>query len=138
METIIEIKGMHCNSCKMLIEDVCNEIEGVYSCSVDLAKENAIINHNEKTNLKLRGGDKMKGNNSTWIITLIVVLLVLLFFGSFGMFGFGTYGMINPMFGSGFGFMWIFMLLVPILIIIALILFIAWLVKQLQFSGGKK
>jgi len=45
--------------------------------------------------------------------------------------------MMNWMFGAGFGFMWIFMLIIPILVVIALILFIIWLVKQLQNPGGK-
>ena len=51
METIIKIKGIHCNACKMLIEDVCTEIEGISSCSVNLTGERATITHDTDVNL---------------------------------------------------------------------------------------
>ena len=35
MKKIVQIKGTHCPSCKALIEDVCKDIDGVISCSVD-------------------------------------------------------------------------------------------------------
>lgn len=36
---------MHCASCKALIEDVCQEIPGVTSCTVDVASNTARIEH---------------------------------------------------------------------------------------------
>jgi len=35
MKTTLIIKGTHCNSCKMLIEDICKEIPGIKSCNVN-------------------------------------------------------------------------------------------------------
>ena len=52
MKTIITIKGTHCNSCKMLIEDICKESEGVKSCSVDFKTGKTTIEHDAKTDLK--------------------------------------------------------------------------------------
>ena len=43
--TKIRISGMHCHSCKTLIEDVCKEIKGVLSCDVNLATGVATITH---------------------------------------------------------------------------------------------
>ena len=43
--TTFGIKGMHCASCKVLIEDVCQEIPGVTSCVVDVASNTARIEH---------------------------------------------------------------------------------------------
>ena len=45
MITTLKIKGMHCASCKVLIEDVCQEIPGVTSCTVDATNETATIEH---------------------------------------------------------------------------------------------
>ena len=45
MKTILKIKGMHRASCKALIEDVCKDVPGVESCSVDLSTEKAILTH---------------------------------------------------------------------------------------------
>lgn len=45
MTTNLEIKGMHCGSCKVLIEDVCKDIEGVTSCVVDVQGESAVVEH---------------------------------------------------------------------------------------------
>ena len=73
----------------------------------------------------------MKDNNNLLIgiLTAIVVFLVL------GMSGFGGmmrgYGMMGN-WSYGFGGMWVFGWLFMILVIIALLLFIVWLVKQLQ------
>ena len=50
--TKIKIEGLHCNSCKILIEDVCSEIHGINSCSVNLKSSEAIIDHKENLNLK--------------------------------------------------------------------------------------
>jgi copper chaperone CopZ len=45
--TTITIKGTHCNSCKLLIEDVCKEIKGVQSCVVNFQTGETIIEHDE-------------------------------------------------------------------------------------------
>ncbi len=47
MQTRVTIKGMHCPSCKALIEDVCSEIPGIISCSVNYESGETIIDHNE-------------------------------------------------------------------------------------------
>ncbi len=47
MTTTLNIKGMHCSSCKTLIEDVCHDIPGVTACLVDLATGRARIEHDE-------------------------------------------------------------------------------------------
>lgn len=83
--------------------------------------------------------------NKDIILIVGIVLLVLIIFSGVGMMGFGSSG-----FGNGFGclgfgnrmmsgiygsfglmFGWIFM----IVVLVALILFIVWLIKQL--NGGK-
>lgn len=71
----------------------------------------------------------MKNNNDLTII--VIVALFILFFSGFGMMGFGGMGGMMGMFNYGFNsimFGWLFM---P-LIIVALVLFIVWIVKQLQ------
>jgi len=45
MKTILTIKGLHCESCKVLIEDICKETKGVTSCNVDVKKGTAAIEH---------------------------------------------------------------------------------------------
>ena len=47
MITTLNIQGMHCASCKLLIEDACQDIPGVTSCAVDVANNTARIEHNE-------------------------------------------------------------------------------------------
>ena len=73
----------------------------------------------------------MKDNNNLliWIIITVAVFLLLGMFGFGGMMG--GYGMMGN-FGYGFGGMWIFGFLSMALILVALVLFILWLVKQLQ------
>ncbi len=65
-------------------------------------------------------------NNETALIILIILIVIFLFSGV-GMMGFG--GMMN--WGTGFNFMW-FGWIFMTLIIIALVLFIFWLIKQIQ------
>jgi len=76
----------------------------------------------------------MKDNNNLpiGIIIAVTVFLLLGMFGFGGMMG-GSYSMMG---GFGFGGMWIFGFLFMALILIALVLFIIWLIKQLQY--GKK
>jgi len=45
--TAINIKGTHCNSCKLLIEDVCKEIKGAESCTVNFETGETAIEHDE-------------------------------------------------------------------------------------------
>lgn len=52
MKTTITVKGTHCNSCKILIEEVCSEISGVKSCSVDFKTGKTAIEHDGKLDLK--------------------------------------------------------------------------------------
>ena len=78
----------------------------------------------------------MKDDNNLLIgiIIAVAVFLLLGMFGFGGMMG-GGYGMMGN-WGYGFGGMWIFGFLFMTLILVALVLFILWLVKQLQ--EGKK
>lgn len=52
MKTIMTIKGTHCNSCKMLIEDICKDVAGVKSCTVDFKTGKTTIEHEAATDLK--------------------------------------------------------------------------------------
>ena len=52
MKTTFLVKGMHCNSCKMLIEEACSEISGVKSGIVDFKTGKMVIEHSEKLDLK--------------------------------------------------------------------------------------
>ncbi len=47
MKTTFTVKGMHCASCKELIEDVCKEMKGVASCSVNFKTGKVEIEHTE-------------------------------------------------------------------------------------------
>ena len=75
----------------------------------------------------------MKDNNNL-IIGIIIAAAVFLLLGMFGFGGIGYSGMMG---GYGFSGMWIFGWLFMTLIIVALILFILWLIKQLQNSGSR-
>ena len=80
----------------------------------------------------------MKDNNNLLIgiIIAVAVFLLLGMFGFGGMMG-GGYGMMGN-WGYGFGGMWIFGFLFMTLILVALVLFIIWLVKQLQEDNKKR
>lgn len=45
MQTNIHITGMHCASCKSLIEDVASDIPGVQSCTIDPATGMGVLVH---------------------------------------------------------------------------------------------
>ncbi|HLD00912.1 MAG TPA: hypothetical protein VJC39_04150 [Candidatus Nanoarchaeia archaeon] len=83
----------------------------------------------------------MKDNEKNiLIIALIGGFVLFIFFSGFGMMGWGNYGiggMMNWMFGTGFGF-GIFGFIIPLLIVIALVLLIVWLVKKLQIPAKRK
>ncbi|MBI5794504.1 heavy-metal-associated domain-containing protein [Candidatus Uhrbacteria bacterium] len=49
--TILEITGMHCTSCKKLIEDVCKEVSGVHACTVDVQAGKATVEHDASLDL---------------------------------------------------------------------------------------
>ncbi len=48
MRTIATIEGIHCRSCKILIEDVCGDMVGVQSCNLDLETGGMVIEHDER------------------------------------------------------------------------------------------
>ncbi|MBI3622711.1 hypothetical protein HY212_01350 [Candidatus Pacearchaeota archaeon] len=77
----------------------------------------------------------MKKDNNALIIAIIVILAVL-FFGGFGygMMGYGNYNwMWNMMSGySGYGIYFILNWILNIAMIVAVILLIVWLIKQIQ------
>lgn len=49
----LKIEGMHCASCKILIEDVCKDIPGILSCSVDLEQGLATVVHDGTFNVSV-------------------------------------------------------------------------------------
>lgn len=49
--TTLKITGMHCASCKTLIEEVCREAGGVSACNIDLAGGNGVIEHDDRLDL---------------------------------------------------------------------------------------
>ena len=50
---VIKIKGTHCNACKLLIEDVSKDINGVKSCQVDFKTGETTIEHDEHFDFNL-------------------------------------------------------------------------------------
>lgn len=47
VKTTVTIQGTHCNACKALIEDVCRDIEGVESCTVNFQTGETVVEHDE-------------------------------------------------------------------------------------------
>ena len=78
-------------------------------------------------------------NEDILTFVIIAVLIIFLFGGFFGFGGMmgGGYGMMGN-WGYGFGGMWIFGFLFMTLILVALVLFILWLVKQLQNDNKRR
>ena len=77
-------------------------------------------------------------NNNNLITGIVVAVAVFLLFGMFGFGGMmGGYGMMGN-WGYGFGGMWIFGFLFMTLILVALVLFILWLIKQLQNDNKRR
>ena len=70
----------------------------------------------------------MKNETLIWIVIAVAVLFFV--FGGFGYGGYG--GMMGMMYGNYGSGMMFFGWLYGILILVALVLFIAWLVKQIQ------
>lgn len=52
MKTTLTVKGMHCQSCKVLIEDVCSEIVGVKSCTLDFKSGKLVVEHESGLDMK--------------------------------------------------------------------------------------
>jgi len=48
METILEVKGMHCKGCEMTISKALMRTPGVKDAKVDYSSERAIVQHDEK------------------------------------------------------------------------------------------
>lgn len=46
-EEVIPVQGMHCVNCVMKIENAIKKIKGVFSASVDLKAEIALVEFNE-------------------------------------------------------------------------------------------
>ena len=78
-------------------------------------------------------------NNNDLLIGIIIAVAVFLLLGEFGFGGMmsGSYGMMGN-WGYGLGGMWIFGFLFMILILVALVLFILWLIKQLQEDNNRR
>ena len=71
-------------------------------------------------------------------LALVIALLVLFLFGGFGMMSFGGFGgMMSGYYGS-FGFIWLFGWLIKALLVIALVLFILWLINQTQREKNRR
>jgi copper ion binding protein len=47
-KTEFTIKGMHCKSCVMLVTEALTDVKGVKNASVDLSKNKAVVEFDEK------------------------------------------------------------------------------------------
>ena len=45
MNSTLKITGLHCVSCKKLIESVASDVTGIVSCTVDLDAARAAVEH---------------------------------------------------------------------------------------------
>ena len=71
-------------------------------------------------------------NNETMVWVIVIVAVLVLVFGGLGM-GFGGYGgMMGMMYGTYGSGMMFFGWLYGVLILVALVLFIVWLARQIQ------
>ena len=73
--------------------------------------------------------------DSETIRWILIAIAVIVFFSGFGMMRFGSYGyggMMNLMYGSYGSGMMFFGWIYGILVLVALVLFIMWLVRQLE------
>lgn len=52
MKTVLQIKGTHCHSCKMLIEDACSEIPGITHAALDFKTGKLVVEHEKSLDLK--------------------------------------------------------------------------------------
>ncbi len=78
----------------------------------------------------------MKNNDMIIIIVSVIIGFFLISIFTAPMMGYTRYGYgMAGMMGYGFGSMWLFGWLLMILVIVALVLLIMWLVKQLQINA---
>lgn len=62
MEKKMDIKGMHCKSCALLLSDVISEIGGVESVSVDFKSGKAVVVYSDESVLaKIRSAVEKEG-----------------------------------------------------------------------------
>ena len=47
MKTELMIKGFHCESCKMLVEDVCEDFPEIKSKKIDVKTGKVVLEHDE-------------------------------------------------------------------------------------------
>jgi copper chaperone len=47
-KTEFSIKGMHCPSCTMLVKEALTDVKGVKDAKVDLKKNNAVVEYDDK------------------------------------------------------------------------------------------
>lgn len=52
MEKTINVKGMHCSSCKILIEDAVSEIRGVEKVSADYKEGKVLLKYSDESALQ--------------------------------------------------------------------------------------
>lgn len=71
-------------------------------------------------------------------LAIVIAFLVLFLFGGFSMMGFGGFGGMMGRYYEGFGFMWPFGGLIMLLIVIALVLFIFWLINQMREEKSRR
>ncbi|OGJ51195.1 hypothetical protein A2335_01975 [Candidatus Peregrinibacteria bacterium RIFOXYB2_FULL_32_7] len=62
MKTILRIEGIHCKSCKVLIEDVCNDFPEIQSCNVNYETGETTVEHDAYLDLQnLKNGIESLG-----------------------------------------------------------------------------
>ncbi len=62
MEKTINVKGMHCSSCKMLVEDAVSEIKGVEEVSANFETGKVVVKfHDESLMPKIKEAIEKEG-----------------------------------------------------------------------------
>ncbi|MDP2630199.1 MAG: cation transporter [Candidatus Uhrbacteria bacterium] len=51
MTKTLHIKGMHCASCKDVIEDICHDVVGIASCNVNTENGEVAVDYEHEDNL---------------------------------------------------------------------------------------
>jgi copper chaperone CopZ len=52
MKSEFKVKGFHCKSCKMLVEDVAEDFSEIQSCTVDVDAGKVLVEHADNFDLK--------------------------------------------------------------------------------------
>ncbi|GEM_PF-5130257 len=73
----------------------------------------------------------MKSDSNNTALIVVLVILVVFLFGGFGMMSFGGNSWMYQMMGNYWYGGWIFGFLFNILALVALILFVVWLIRKL-------